>query len=508
MPCIVELLIFPLFIVFLLAGNIECLLQLTLSCIRSTALSSLSITLAAQAPVIMTFARHLLTELRMFGLNEEKLEIDYIISTLMKKKDLDFDNENLYWTLELEMPGIYLYITEFNSKYQSSLPFMTATLTRNWLNQLNLLVATASSYTDLPIESSSHSFEKEEDFCLADNFPFCKENCSSSSEFHRLQESHKQLENLEFQFLSLMTTDISDGCLRKLEKLSLKTEHLQDELSTVGTGLCCCLDPIRSLRKWLNKRCETLLAKIQFSCNSMAVNAENMFGIYVRLPNGNHPTYKMVQPLMTIETLSRNIEDEFHITDFYLTLNGRILNNDMSIEEENISLSSIIDVQLRLRGGIGLCCIVGCNNETGDYLLTRCKGSYEIKEHSVHICHEHLKWDRENHVDCGQGKIGYILCSSCKKEIKCFRPYGCSKHMSNFLRSTFHVTCAETVSSHNYSPSCELERNFICFSCSEGLKQLSGQQVMSSFQPANPKDSRSFPVYLQIPSILATYTLY
>ena len=91
----------------------------------------------------MTFARHLLTELRMFGLNEEKLEIDYIISTLMKKKDLDFDNEDLYWTMELEMPGIYLYITEFNSKYQSSLPFMTATLTRNWLNQLNLLVATA-----------------------------------------------------------------------------------------------------------------------------------------------------------------------------------------------------------------------------------------------------------------------------------------------------------------------------------------------------------------------------
>ena len=79
----------------------------------------------------------------------------------------------------------------------------------------------------------------------------------------RLQESEKQLENLEFKFLNKVTIDSSEESFKTLQKSKLNTERVQNNLCTVSNGLCCCLEPIRSLRKLLNKWCE-LAAKIQF----------------------------------------------------------------------------------------------------------------------------------------------------------------------------------------------------------------------------------------------------
>ena len=230
-----------------------------------------------------------------------------------------------------------------------------------------------------------------------------------------------------------MTIDSSEESSKTLQQLKLNTEHniMQNNLCTVSNGLCCCLEPIRSLRKWLNKRCETLRAKIQFSCNEKDAG-EEMFDIYVRLPDGKIASYKKFQPSMGVETLSKRTEAEFLIKDFYLTLNGRIIDNNMTIREERITPCSIIDVQLRLRGGTGLCCLAGCKSEAGGHLLTSCKGSYEINEEhdSFNVCHEHFMWDQQNHGACGEPEIKYIPCSSCQKLIKCLRPYGCSKHTS------------------------------------------------------------------------------
>lgn len=177
------------------------------------------------------------------------------------KRDFGWDNEDLYWTLQMEVTGIVLYIREFYAKYQSYFPFLAAMLTSNWIDQLNLLLATTFKYAGLPNKCCAYGLEKD-DSHFEDTFAFCGENCCSSKELTRLQESEKQLENLEFQFLNIMTIDSSEESFKTLQQLKLNKEHMQNNLCTVSNGLCCCLKPIRSLRKWLNKRCETLQAKI------------------------------------------------------------------------------------------------------------------------------------------------------------------------------------------------------------------------------------------------------
>ena len=293
------------------------------------------------------------------------------------------------------------------------------------------------------------------------------------------------MENLEFQFLNIMTIDSSEESSKTLQQLKLNTEHMPNNLCTGSNGLCCCLEPIKSLRKWLNKRCETLQVKIQFSCNEKDA-CEEMFDIYVRLPDGKIASYKKVQPSMSVETLSKRKEAKFLIKDFYLALNGRIIDNNMTIREERITPCSIIDVQSRLRGGTGLCCLVGCKTEAAEHLLTSCRGSYEINEEhdSFNVCHEHfiIIWDEQNQGACGEPEIKCIPCSSCQKQINCLRPYGCSKHTSVYLDKTFLVTCnsGESVSYTDDNQSVYLERNFICFSCSQGLKQQTVQQASNS----------------------------
>ena len=77
------------------------------------------------------------------------------------------------------------------------------------------------------------------------------------------------------------------------------------------------------------------------------------------------------------------------------------------------------------------------------------------------------------------GEIAHILCCSCQKNIKCFQPCGCSHHMSNFLNSTFHVTCnnRDNATSTSDVQSTTRNNNFICFSCIQGLKHFRAQQA-------------------------------
>ena len=45
--------------------------------------------------------------------------------------------------------------------------------------------------------------------------------------------------------------------IKELQKLAVNTEHLQDNLCSVGTGLCFHRDIVRPFRKCLNERYET-----------------------------------------------------------------------------------------------------------------------------------------------------------------------------------------------------------------------------------------------------------
>lgn len=67
-------------------------------------------------------------------------------------------------------------------------------------------------------------------------------------------------------------------------------------------------------------------------------------------------------------------ENDLDINDFYLTLNGRILRDHLSIKQEKTPLS-IIDIQLYMSGGGKQCSLAGCINDSGSYPLPACRGS-------------------------------------------------------------------------------------------------------------------------------------
>ena len=80
--------------IFLIAGNIQCLLEMILITPSLQALISvfepgLSLILVTLVPEIVSFGFQLFLELRTFDLNENKLEIDYHISNLMMKGTSD-----------------------------------------------------------------------------------------------------------------------------------------------------------------------------------------------------------------------------------------------------------------------------------------------------------------------------------------------------------------------------------------------------------------------------------
>ena len=82
---------------------------------------------------------------------------------------------------------------------------------------------------------------------------------------------------------------------------------------------------------------------------------------------------------MSITTLARTIENGFDI----------ILMNHLSVKEAKILPLSIIDVQLRMRGGGKQYCLAGCINDAGSYPLTACRGSYKVRGQSLqpeHMC--------------------------------------------------------------------------------------------------------------------------
>lgn len=122
-----------------------------------------------------------------------------------------------------------------------------------------------------------------------------------------------------------------------------------------------------------------MLEKIEFFGIKTGVNYET-FVIYMRIPNSKPPVQKEVHSLMIITTLATTTENGFDTKGLYLTLSGKIRRDHLSVREENILPSSIIEVQLRMYSGGKQCCLAGCINDAGRYPLTACR--HEVGEHS------------------------------------------------------------------------------------------------------------------------------
>ena len=174
----------------------------------------------------------------MFSLDRDKLEIDYLVENLRKKSDLGFDREDLFWTLQIDIPGIHLYIQEFHYHYQSTFPFATAAITMNWIYQLNLVVDKVKDIQPAPVTNGSNygseTFVKPS--LAQTGFTLCKENCCSSLEFTRLQTCEKRLENTEFQFLNFMTVSpLNEQEIKELQQLNVNTIFALLEPASVPT---------------------------------------------------------------------------------------------------------------------------------------------------------------------------------------------------------------------------------------------------------------------------------
>ena len=120
---ILEFVLYSTSAAILSAGNVQCLLELIITSNSGTSiLPSLSVILVTLTLAIEAYTCQLSRELRMFSLDRDKLEIDYLVENLRKKSDLGFDHEDLFWTLQIEIPGIHLYYTGIPLPLSINLP--------------------------------------------------------------------------------------------------------------------------------------------------------------------------------------------------------------------------------------------------------------------------------------------------------------------------------------------------------------------------------------------------
>ena len=117
-----------------LAGNTRCLFEIFLLFKSVTSavtvdnvgvLKQLFMILATLDTKIRNLSNMFLA-LQKFDLLEDKLELDYHSENLMTKRGVGFNREGICIKLEI-VPGFHLYITEINSKHQSSFQSFSAT---------------------------------------------------------------------------------------------------------------------------------------------------------------------------------------------------------------------------------------------------------------------------------------------------------------------------------------------------------------------------------------------
>ena len=119
---ILEFVLYSTSAAILSAGNAQCVLELIITSNFGTSiLPSLSVILVTLTPAIEAYTCQLSRELRMFSLDRDKLEIDYLVENLRKKSDLGFnreDSRNSFVYTGIPLPlSIHLPISCYSCNY-------------------------------------------------------------------------------------------------------------------------------------------------------------------------------------------------------------------------------------------------------------------------------------------------------------------------------------------------------------------------------------------------------
>ncbi|KAJ7369889.1 hypothetical protein OS493_035667 [Desmophyllum pertusum] len=180
--------------------------------------------------------------LRTF-LDDKILQLERIVN-----KDQPTKEECL--TLRVELPGLYVFARELKDLANELTPGFGILPSVIYSARLN------SIENVLNFHNSKH---------FPDPVPECactcqKSNCLAHKEHERLLELSEEIEGFEYNFLFLACTRQSE--CKDIQALILKCDKFVEKLSSVTSGEICNYNAVRSIRKFLLMRVETLESKL------------------------------------------------------------------------------------------------------------------------------------------------------------------------------------------------------------------------------------------------------
>lgn len=193
---------------------------------------------------------------------------------------------------------------------------------------------------------------------------FCsKTTCPTFQLFSYLKELKEELDNSSFYFQSFFpsTVNIDERIILEFKQDLLL---LQDEISNSkncyleSNGLyCCCIDRVNLLKENLIEQCSNLINKTQCYWNdlnngqkekqlTMQIFVTNMLGSTVAVAVGEDvKTVEQLHDLLSLKCgVSRN--------KFYLSCDGRKMENDFLLSSFNLREHSQIVISPRMKGGV------------------------------------------------------------------------------------------------------------------------------------------------------------
>lgn len=235
-------------------------------------------------------------------------------------------------TLQIELPGLEVFIKEL----------------RELADQIHLGLGIFPSFL---YNTKLISIQTALNNHITKQFPAsaceCREsNCWTQKEYERLQQLTEEIERYEFEFLSLACSTPSVRPGKDIQALIQKCEKFIEGSSSVTAGELC-NNTIKSIRKFLLTRAETLESKL-------------------------------------VLLLNEKLPDKKDFPDREIA------------QDENA-------VKLCRSGGGNQCCIAECQNGAGMQRVTCLQGKYEIdlvkanEPSHLFVCNTHVEMDRQHH---------------------------------------------------------------------------------------------------------------
>lgn len=321
-------------------------------------------------------------------LDDKILQLETIAS-----KDQPTNEE--YLTLQIELPGLHVFTRELKDLANDLHPGLG--------NLLSILYS--SKLVSIEIAMSHH---------ISELFPARACNCSKSNcwtqrEYERLLGLSEEIEGFEYYFLSLACATSSSLQGKDIQALH-KCEKSVERLSSVTFGELC-NHAVRSFRKFLLTRAETLESKLSILLKENSTSTQTLLG------EGDCTT------------------DQEIVSDF--------------------------NMKLHQYGGVKQCCIAGCQNGSGMHSVTNLQGRYQVDPglangpRLLYVCNDHFEVDKQNHDFCTEvfpesrvhaTQLSTSLCSLCHQSKTLYKQQPCQNHVIKILDKEPQIPC-DSVSS-------------------------------------------------------------